>query len=360
MHPSATNSPLHQISEYPAWARAGGDDSAIILTTRVRIARNLVGEVFPYRMNTEARIRVMRQAARTIASLGEAEEGVFFSLAALAPLEINLLVERRTISPQLARDENPRGVFAWKDIDRAIMVCEEDHIRLTEIVPGLAPARAYENLQPILRQLGHSLKFSVDENLGYLTACPANLGAAVRTSLFCHLPALVLTGGMEALASHAADAEFTVRGFWGEGSEVLGNTFQFTDGPGLSHQTSDMLSRIESLGQVIMEHEAMARIELQSQRPAVLKDRIARALAILQSCRVLSGSEILSLFSALRLGLDIGFIEGLKRETISMLTFDLGKSYLMWTGESDHNPDGRQIRRAERVREVFHGVRFVG
>ncbi|HEY3295174.1 MAG TPA: hypothetical protein VGL38_07030 [bacterium] len=360
MHPTFTNSPLHQISEYPAWARAAGDESAVILTTRVRIARNLVGEVFPYRMDSEARIRVMRQVARSIAELQEAADGVFYSLAALAPLEINLLVERRTISPQLARDDNPRGVFAWKDIDRAIMVCEEDHVRLTEIVPGLAPAKAFENLQPVLRQLSSALQFCADDNLGFLTACPANLGAAVRTSLFCHLPALVISGGMEALASHAADAEFTVRGFWGEGSEVLGNTFQFTDGPGLSHQVSDMLSRIESLGQVIMEHEALARIELQTQRPAVLKDRIARALGILQSCRVLSGSEILALFSAIRLGLDIGFVEGLKRETISMLTYDLGKSYLMWTGESDHNPDGRQMRRADRVREAFSDVRFVG
>lgn len=360
MHPTANNSPLLEISEYPAWARAGGEESAVILTTRVRIARNLIGEVFPYRMNVEGRVRVMRQVARTIAGLSEAKDGVFLSLAALAPLEINLLVERRTISPQLARDDNPRGVFAWKDIDRAIMVCEEDHVRLTEIVPGLAPSRAYENLQPVLHRLADTLEFSADEKLGFLCACPANLGAAVRTSLFCHLPALVLSGGMESLVSHAADAGFTVRGFWGEGSEVLGNTFQFTDGPGLSHQVSDMLSRIESLGQVIMEHEALARIELQTRRPLLLKDRIARTLATLQSCRVLSGSEILALFSAIRLGLDIGFIEGLRRETISMLTFDLGKSYLMWTGEKDHDPDGRQMRRANRVREIFSTVRFAG
>jgi protein arginine kinase len=275
-------------------------------------------------------------------------------------MEINLLVERRTISPQLARDENPRGVFAWKDVDRAIMVCEEDHVRLTEIVPGLAPQKAYDNLQAVLRQLNEALDFVGDEELGYLTACPANLGAATRTSLFCHLPALVLTGGLEGLVSQAADAGFTARGFWGEGSEVLGNTFQFTDGPGLSHQVSDMLSRIESLGQTILEHEAMARIEMQGQRPALLKDRIARALAILQCCRVLSGSEILALFSAMRLGVDIGFIEGLNRESISMLTFDLGKAYMQWTGDSDHDPDGRQVRRANRVREVFERVRFVG
>jgi protein arginine kinase len=360
MHPAAAQSPLNLLSDYPAWARAGGEDSAIVLSTRVRIARNLVGEVFPKRMDQDARIRVMRQSARAIATLTDNAQGVFLSLAALAPVEIALLVERRTISPQLARDELPRGVFAWKQQDRAILVCEEDHIRLTELVPGLAPQVAYEGLQPLLGEISAQFEFARDDALGFLTACPANLGAAVRTSLFCHLPALVMTGGMEAVASYAADAGFTIRGFWGEGSEVLGNTFQITDGPGLSHHVSDMLSRIESLGHEVIEREALARIELQSQRPGQLRDKIARAVAILQSCRVLSGGETMALFSALRLGLDIGFIEGLARETISMLTYELGKAYLLWTGNGSTEPDGRQVRRANRAREVFASVRFVG
>jgi protein arginine kinase len=360
MHPASTNSPLNLISEHPAWSKAGGADSAIVLSTRVRIARNLKGEVFPGRMDTEGRIRVMRASARAISAISGSEQGVFFSLAALNPLEINLLVERRTISPQLARDEQPRGVFAWKSLDRAVMVCEEDHIRLTELVTGLAPTKAHENLQTVLRDLSSQLDFVADESLGYLTACPANLGDAVRTSLFCHLPALALTGGMEALAASSADAGFTVRGFWGEGSETLGNTFQLTDGPALSHHIPDMLSRIENLGQEVIEREALARIELQSQRPALLKDRIARALAILQSCRYLSGAETLALFSAMRLGIDIGFVEGLDRQTISLLTFELGKSYLTWVHGDEGTADGRQIRRAAMAREVFGKARFVG
>jgi protein arginine kinase len=360
MHPASTNSPLNLISEHPPWSRAGGADSAVVLTTRVRIARNLKGEVFPGRMDTEGRIRVMRAAARTISSMSGSEQGVFFSLAALTPLEIGLLVERRTISPQLARDEKPRGVFAWKSVDRAIMVCEEDHIRLTDIVPGLAPQLAYDNLQPSLHDLSSQLEFAADDSVGYLTACPANLGDAVRTSLFCHLPGLALTGGMEALAASSADAGFTVRGFWGEGSETLGNTFQLTDGPALSHHIPDMLSRIESLGQEVIEREALARIELQSQRPALLKDRIARALAILQSCRYLSGPETLALFSAMRLGIDIGFVDGLERETISLLTFELGKSYLTWVHGDEGVADARQVRRASIAREVFGRARFVG
>jgi len=360
MHPSSVNSPLHQISPCPAWAHAGGDKSAVVLSTRVRIARNLTGELFPYRMETEGRIRVMRAAARAIASLTMNGDGVFFSLAALAPLEIALLMERRAISPQLARDDKPRGVFAWKNADRAIMVCEEDHLRLTDIVPGVAPRKAHENLLPALQELSSQLEFVSDNALGFLTACPANLGAAVRTSLFCHLPGLVLTGGIEDLVSHAADAGFTLRGFWGEASEVHGSMFQLTDGPGLSHQISDMLSRIESLGQEVIEREALARIALQTERPALLKDKIARALAILQVCRALTGAETLALFSAIRLGVDIGFIEGLSRETICLLTFELGRSYLTWTGESDGTPDQRQVRRAARAREVFSQARFTG
>lgn len=354
------NSPLILLSEYPAWAKAGGDESAVVLSTRVRVARNIKGEVFPGRMDTEGRIRVMRTASRVIASLPEAEDGVFYSLAALTPVELAVLIERRAISPQLARDEHPRGVFAWKELDRAIMICEEDHVRVTDIVPGLAPRQAWENVMPVVENLEQHFEFVKDDSLGYLTACPANIGAAVRTSLFCHLPALVATGGMESLASHVSDAGFTIRGFWGEGSEVLGNTFQFTDGPGLSHNVQDMLARIDILGQEIMEREAIARIELQSQRPALLKDKIARAVAILQSCRALSGGETMALISTIRLGLDIGFIEGLKRVTISMLTFDLGRGHLKWRGYDNGIPDGRLVERANRARAVFAEARFVG
>jgi protein arginine kinase len=359
MNNLSSHSPLHVLSPVPPWATAGGDESAVVLTTRVRVARNLKGELFPPRMDAENRIRLLRQLAQVIAHLAEAEAGVFLSLSALTSQEIAVLVERRTISPQLARDEKPRAVFAWKEQDRAVMLCEEDHLHLTDIVPGLAPKQAWENLQPTLAQLSSQLEFASDDALGFLTACPANVGAAVRTSLFCHLPGLVMTGGMENLASHCADAGFTIRGFWGEGSEVLGNTFQLTDGPGLSHQVSDMLSRIESLGQEVIEREAIARIDLQTQRPILIKDRIVRALAILQVCRALSGAETLALFSAMRLGIDIGYIEGLSRATISSLTYELGKAYLKFTNIEEPAPDWRQIRRADRVREVFAAAHFV-
>jgi protein arginine kinase len=354
------NSPLHLIPLIPEWAKASNDDSAIVLSSRVRLARNLVDEVYPNRMDTEARIRVVRQAAQAIATLPDYADGVFFSLASLTPQEIMLLVERRTISPQLARDEEPRGIFVWKERDRVIMVCEEDHIRLSEIVPGLAPQEAYKRIAPVMDHLAQSLHFDHDDNLGYLTACPANLGAAVRTSLFCHLPALVMSGGIESLAAHVADAGFTVRGFWGEGSEVLGNTFQLTDGPGLSLQTAEMLSRIESLGQEVIEREAIARIDLQTQKGIILQDKLARALAILQSCRVLSGGETLALFSAMRLGIDIGMIDGVSRQDISLLTFDLGKARLRVVLEGGSSSEVRQTYRAKRVHEVFHTARMVG
>ena len=354
------NSPLHMIPIVPEWAKAGSEESAVVLTSRVRLARNLVGEVYPNRMDTEARIRVVRQAAQAISELSEHAEGVFFALASLTPQEVMLLVERRTISPQLARDEEPRGVFVWKNRDRVIMVCEEDHIRVSEIVPGLAPQAAYDRIAPVVEQLAKSLAFDRDADLGYLTACPANLGAAVRTSLFCHLPALVMTGGIENLASHVADAGFTVRGFWGEGSEILGNTFQLTDGPGLSLQPEEMMSRIQILGQEVIEREAIARIDLQTHKGIILQDKLARAVAILQSCRVLSGAESLALFSAMRLGIDIGLIEGVSRQDISLLTFELGKAYLRLALDGGSSSEVRQTHRAKRVREVFHNARLSG
>ena len=353
-------SPLRRLAPFPKWAEAGDDNSAVILTTRVRLARNLSGVTFPGRMNAEERQLMVRRVAQAISTFPDYDQGAFLTLSALTPVETNVLVERRAISPQLAQDEKPRGVYLWNDADRAIMVCEEDHIRVTEIVPGLAPHEAHSRIAPLVEKLSATLHFEYHEHLGYLTACPANLGAAVRTSLFCHLPGLVMTGGIESLASHVSDAGFTVRGFWGEGSEVLGNTFQFTDGPGLSHQTSDILSRIESLGKEIMEREAIARIDLQTQKEIILRDKLARALAILQHCRVLSGAETLALFSAMRLGVDIGLIDGVSRKDISMLIYELGKYHLRWTLPGGSSVEVRQTHRANRARSVFADARFLG
>lgn len=352
-------SAIRQLAPVPLWAQAGEIEHAVILSTRVRIARNLSGEKFPAKMDTESRVRMVRRIADTIRLLGIESEGVLFSLPTLSELEIAYLVERRAISPRLARMEGPRAAFVWKDRDRSLMICEEDHLRLCEILPGLKPRQVYENILPVMDGFQRLLPFVKSETLGYLAACPANLGAAVRTSLFCHLPGLMMTKGIQDLASSAADAGFTIRGFWGEGSDVLGNTFQFTDGPGLSHRVSEMLTRIESIGQEIMEREALARIDLQTQNNYLLKDRISRALGILRSCRQLQDGETLALLSAVRLGVDIGWVSGIDREAISLLTFKLGRARLEWSGLTDRDSDRRNEIRAERAREAFTNAEFI-
>ena len=360
MSPEFSQSILQQLPIIPHWAKSGDDNTAVILTTRVRFARNLKGVYFPNRLDHEGRTRVLHLVRQAIGKYESEGKGIFVSLPSLNQVEMALLIERRAISPQFAASDGPRSVFVWKEMDRSLMIGEEDHLHVAEIQPGLAPRYAYMNLFSFVYDLSSHLEFAKDPALGYLTASPANLGAAVRTSLFCHLPGLVLTKRMDQLASYVADAGFTVRGFWGEGSEILGNIFQLTDGPALSFDVDNLISRIQNLGEEVQEREAIARIDLQSSHNLDLKDKIARALAILQSCRMLSGSEELSLFSAIRLGVDIGFIEGLKRETISLLTFELGRAYLEWTGISEANGINPLEFRAARVREVFADARFVG
>jgi protein arginine kinase len=351
---------LHQLPVVPFWAKAGDDGSAVILTTRVRFARNVVNRNFPNRLDVLGRAEVMDAVHASLLEYETNDEGMFIPLLSLNQVEMALLIERRTISPQIAASDGPRGVFVWKTCDRAIMIGDEDHVHVAEIRPGLSARQIIHDLSAVVERLESRIPFAKDPALGYLTASPANIGAAVRTSLFCHLPALVMTKGMDPLASFVADAGFTVRGFWGEGSDILGNIFQLTDGPALSFNPGSLISRIENLGQEVQEREAMARIDLQSRHPLMLKDRIARALAILQSCRMLSGAEELAIFSAIRLGVDIGFIEGLARETISLLTFELGRAYLEWTGVSEAAGINPQEFRAARVREIFAEARFVG
>jgi protein arginine kinase len=347
---------LSLLAPAPGWLGARELESAIILTTRLRFARNLHGERFPHRQDKTERLRV-------VAKVRQAWEGVsenvnFVALDELPPLEAGLLVERRMISPQMVRDKLPRAVFLWKEQDISLMICEEDHLRLAGILPGLHPSKLYKILKPIEDELERRLPVAYDSERGYLTTCPANLGDAIRISFFCHLPGLALTGEMENLVQAVSDAGVTVRGFWGEGSEILGNIFQFTDGPSLSLKSVESLQRMETLGHQILDREATARIKLQEKTTVALQDKIARALGILQSCRILESAESLALFSAMRLGTDLGWIHGINRRTISRLTLETGPAFLSLFLGGKAKVNERRILRAEKVRKAFANTSF--
>ncbi len=359
--PSFTqDSPLNRLAALPLWAQAGDMESAILLSTRVRIARNLAGEPFPHKLDTEGRINVVRSVAKIVSVCSFADAGMFLSLATLTPLELALLAERRLISPQIQKDDRPRGAFIWFDADRALLVCEEDHLRLCEIQPGLSARQCFANLSPLMDELAGKLPLAWDEELGYLTARPTNLRDSTRTSLHCHLPGLVITNGIHELGSALSTAGFRLKGVVEDGSEVLGCLFQVSDGPGLSYSLEERTERIEKVARELQEREAMARIELQTRHPALLRDRVARSLAVLQKCQLMSFGEATSLLSGARLGLDLGWIDGVQRAAISMLTFELSRPYLDWHGAPKQAVDERQQRRAARCREIFAKAEYTG
>jgi protein arginine kinase len=347
---------LSLIPRFPGWLAGQEIESAIILTTRLRFARNLIGEHFPHSQNKAARLKTIAKVRKAWESRSNTAK--FVALDDIPALEAGLLVERRLISPQMTQDTLPRGVFLWKEQDISLMVCEEDHLRLAAILPGLQPRMAYNLLKPIEEKLRRRLPVAFDSEQGYLTSCPANLGEAIRISFFCHLPGLALTGEMEKLVQAVSDAGVTVRGFWGEGSEILGNMFQFTDGPSLSLKSEECLLRMETLGQQIVEREAMARIQLQSKASISLQDKIARGLGILRACRMLEAQESLALFSAMRLGADLGWIKGVNHRAISLLTLETGPAFLTLALGRKADTSALQTLRADKVRKAFAKASF--
>jgi protein arginine kinase len=360
MNSIADNSPLNVLAPVPQWATAGDVDSAVILATRVRIARNLAEEKFPHKLDTEGRIRVLRLVGRAINDSQPDEDGVFFSLASLTPPELALLAERRAISVRMVSDESPRGVYYWKQRDRMIQICTDDHIRAVEILPGLRPETAFEALAPVVNELATYLRFAWSPRLGFLTTRPYDLGDGVHASLIAHLPALVMTRGIEPLIQELAASGFYVTTPNGNGSEAFANLFDLSNGPGLARTVGDSLNRLRQLGEQVQEREALARIDMQSQRPEQIRDRVARSVAILQAARVLSTREAMALLSGARLGIDLGWIEGLDRQTISLLSFELSRPYLDYTAPPKTAVDDRQRRRATKAREVFASARYVG
>jgi protein arginine kinase len=347
---------LSLLPRFPEWLAGKELESAIILTTRLRFARNLVGEHFPHRQSKASRLKTIAKVRQSWETFSKTVK--FVALDEIPALEAGLLVERRLISPQMARDSLPRGVFLWKEQDISLMVCEEDHLRLAAILPGFQPRKAYNLLKPIQEELERRLPVAYDSEQGYLTSCPANLGEAIRISFFCHLPGLALTGEMEGLVQAVSDAGVTVRGFWGEGSEILGNIFQFTDGPSLSLKSEECLLRMETLGAQIVEREAMTRIKLQGKPSIALQDKIARGLGILRACRMLEAQESLALFSAMRLGVDLGWIEGINRRTISLLTLETGPAFLTLSLGGKADASALQTLRASKVHKAFAKASF--
>lgn len=333
------------------WLSGAGEHADVVLSSRIRLARNLSRHRFPSRAEPDEARAVVELVRLAVEKSPLAQGGSFFESEALREIDRDLLVERHLISPEFMRDETPRGLYVDDAESSSLMVNEEDHLRIQAVRSGLDIKQALDRAREVESQLAAGLEFDYDSRLGFLTSCPTNVGTGLRVSVLIHLPGLVLTKEMDTVLSQVNKIGLAVRGFYGEGSDVLGNLFQVSNQTTLGRSEEDLVDSLEKVTRQLLAYESNARRRLFSDAPNHIRDKIWRAFGILANARVLSSQEIMNLLSAVRLGITMGESMGLDLGQINDLMLAAQPAHLQRHFGREMAPEERDVARAELVRK---------
>ncbi len=327
------------------WYRASGQEGDVVISTRVRLARNLPRMPFPACMNPEQK----RQAAEAVVKALPEETFRVIDMHELPHITALSLVERHLISPEFSRQEEGSVLCLSEDESVSLMIGEEDHLRIQVMRPGLDLDSAYRAADELDTALDSRLHFAFDDRLGYLTQCPTNLGTGMRASMMLHLPALQEGGAIQQLANTVSKLGLTIRGLYGEGSKPEGAIYQLSNQVTLGISESAAIENLKGIAAQIIREERAGREELC--RNPHFEDRVWRSLGILRTARLLRGDEFMSLISNLRVGVALGMIEGLSLDQISGLIGDAQPATVMAMKGEELEPAERDAVRAVLVRE---------
>jgi protein arginine kinase len=331
----------------PSWINKDKRDSEIVLTSRVRLARNLKSFKFPHRADENELKAISDFLSFHITPISEA----FFSLSQLSLLQLEVLMERRLISRELWRRKDGQGIYLFDKESLFCTVNEEDHIWLQAISSGLNLKNIYEKVNEIDNQLSNSLSYAFSTKFGYLTASPTNLGTGLSASVLLHLPALVHSGKIRKIVEKLAEKDFLVSGVYGGFQEVEGNIFQISTQISLGKKEEEIIDSLHEITIRVIKHETEARDILWKNARLQVEDKIWRAYAILKKAKLLSFSEFINLSSAVRLGIGFGMIKDIEISKLNRLLIFTQTAHLQnLMGKTD---DSLEIdrRRAWYVRE---------
>jgi protein arginine kinase len=343
--------------KYPAdWMVGANADNSVVLTSRIRLARNLRHMPFPgwaTRDQRGAALEVLRPAVEALAPM---KDGFSQELAGLNSVQKQVLVERHLIS----REHAARGDGSAAVIERrqtfSLMLNEEDHLRMQAIRPGLELRKAYEGLSALDDELEQSLEFAFDPQLGYLTTCPTNLGTGLRASAMLHLPGLVLSDQIGQVLQAVNKIGLAVRGLYGEGTESLGNLYQISNQSTLGESEDTIIRRLERVISQVAQHERNARVKLLEDDPDMVADKIGRAYGVLRHAWIIDSKEALTHLSLLRLGSDLGFFGHDTMQLCDALLMDIQPAHLQLHSGRKLSPEERDAIRAEIVRSRLHSL----
>jgi protein arginine kinase len=279
------------------------------------------------------------------------KKAAFIRMSELTPLEKRVLVEKHLISPQLA-EESPNGaVLLSQDESISIMINEEDHIRIQCLFPGLQLEKAWEMASQIDDWLEKHFVFAFDDQCGYLTSCPTNLGTGIRASVMVHLPALAMTQQLPRLLPVITQVGLAVRGIYGEGSEALGQLYQISNQVTLGQSEEEIIDKLQSVVKQIIEHEINARRRILAQSGIELEDRVYRSYGTLSHSRIIDSKEAMQRLSDVRLGVDLNLMKDVSASVMNELMVLIQPGFLQQYAGQRLDPEERDIRRAKLIRE---------
>ena len=348
---------LHEFLITPAdIARRDGPHDKIVMSSRVRLARNIKNAAFPGWAKKAERIRILDALRPAIEALPQMSDSFSESMDNLTLLDKNILVERHLISREHAAKNAGSGLVLNRDETLCVMINEEDHLRMQALRPGLQLKQAWQAIDAVDTKLEKKLDYAFNPDIGYLTACPTNLGTGIRVSAMLHLPGLVLAEQINQIIQAVNKLGLAVRGLYGEGTEALGNVFQVSNQMTLGESEPDIVERLNKVLSQIIEHEENARGTLLEKKTKTVYNHIGRAYGILANAHSISSKETMNLLSLMRLGVDLALFPEIERALVDELFVITQPNHLQKRYEDKLSAEERDLLRADMLRERLRNV----
>jgi protein arginine kinase len=335
------------------WMRGNSPESDVVISTRIRLARNLQNEPFPILATNAQSKEVLDQVVNVLNEhhLERVSKLDLYILDEMSELQKRVLVEKHLISPSLASESRNGAVMISDNESVSIMVNEEDHLRIQCLSPGFQIREAWEIANKIDDIFEQHIDYAFDERRGFMTSCPTNVGTGIRASVMMHLPALVLTQQMTRILQAINQVGLAVRGIYGEGSEAIGNVFQVSNQITLGQSEEEIIDNLHSVAKQIIEHERAARQKLLAESKLRISDRVSRSYGILSHAAIMDSKEAAQRLSDVRLGVDLGLLPNVSTHILNELMVMTQPGFLQQFAGTKLSADDRDVRRAQLIRE---------
>jgi protein arginine kinase len=339
------------------WMEGSGPDKDIVISSRVRIARNFREFTFPCLASDQETEAAMNQVSSIASEIAEFKIFDYWPMDTLSDLEKKALVEKHLISPLLAGESKHGALLLRNDEAVSIMVNEEDHLRIQAILPGLQLEEAWSEASRYDDLFEQNLNYAFDDHYGYLTACPTNIGTGLRASVMLHLPAMIMTGQINRLLGALSQVGLAVRGLYGEGTEIIGNLVQVSNQVTLGQSEEEIVINLYGVIRQVIEQEQSARQSMLDKQRANLADKAWRALGLLKYAQVISSQEAIQLLSDLRLGYDLGLVKSLDHKLLNELLILIRPACLQLLANKELNESERDLERPVQIKKALDRLR---